>query len=178
MKKIILTVIILLIIEAVVWAVFVYSGFYNVSMTHHDNAAVNWSLEKGMERSVEKHAARITAPALDDPHKVQEGAHHFAEMCAQCHGAPGREAGEIGKGLWPKAPDLAKSVPDWTSAQLFWITKNGIKFSAMPAWGPTHSDEKIWDIVAFMEKLPNMSPEEYQRLSAGGENAEHSAAAK
>jgi cytochrome c553 len=97
-------------------------------------------------------------------------AQHFAEMCAQCHGAPGREPDEIAQQLWPKAPNLVKAAPDWTRAQLFWITKNGIKFSAMPSWGPTYSDEKIWDIVLH-GKMPNMSPEEYRRLSGGGESA-------
>lgn len=99
---------------------------------------------------------------------IQRGANHFAEMCAQCHGAPGEQPEEIARGLWPEAPDLVKVAPDWTPGELYWITKHGIKFSAMPAWGPTHSDEKIWDIVAFLEKLAKLSPAEYQQLQAGG----------
>ena len=83
-----------------------------------------------------------------------------------CHGAPGQEPAEIAKGLWPETPDLKKAVPDWTPGELFWITKNGIKFTAMPAWGPTHDDDKIWDIVAFLERLPSVSPSEYQQLQA------------
>ncbi len=150
--KIILTIIIVLVIGAAVWTGFVYSGAYNVSMSNHDNSVVNWYLDTGTTRSIEKHASAIAAPPLNDPQMIQSGAKHFAEMCVQCHGAPGKRPEEIAKGLWPEAPDLAKAVPDWTSGELYWITKNGIKFSAMPGWGATHSDENIWAIVAFLEK--------------------------
>jgi mono/diheme cytochrome c family protein len=162
--KIILALIIVVVIGGVVWTAFVYSGAYNVSMSNHDNAVVNWYFDTGTTRSIKQHAAGITAPDLNNPERIQSGANHFAEMCAQCHGGPGEQPQEIARGLWPEAPDLAKAVPDWTPGELYWITKNGIKFSAMPAWGPTHSDEKIWDIVAFLEKLPKLSPADYQQL--------------
>lgn len=164
--KIILTIIIVLLIEAAVWIAFVYSGAYNVNMSNHDNAVVNWYLDTGTTRSIKQHAQQILVPPLNNPQIIQSGANHFAEMCVECHGGPGEQPEEIAKGLWPEAPDLAKAVSDWTPGQLYWITKNGIKFSAMPAWGATHSDEKIWEIVAFLEKLPSLSPAEYQQIQA------------
>lgn len=164
--KIILTIIIVLLIEAAVWTGFIYSGAYSVSMSNHDNAVMNWYFDTGTTRSVKQHAEGISPPELNDPKMIRSGANHFAEMCVQCHGGPGEQPQEIAKGLWPEAPDLAKAVPDWTPAELYWITKNGIKFSAMPAWGPTHSDAKIWEIVAFLQKLPNLSPAEYRRIQA------------
>jgi mono/diheme cytochrome c family protein len=51
-----------------------------------------------------------------------------------------------------------------TPAQLFWVTKNGIRFTPMPAWGPSRSDKELWDVVAFMETLPKMSATEYDAL--------------
>jgi mono/diheme cytochrome c family protein len=59
---------------------------------------------------------------------------------------------------------LVEAVPELTPAQLYWITKNGIKFSAMPAWGPTHNEDELWEMVAFMEKLPKMSAAEYAAM--------------
>jgi mono/diheme cytochrome c family protein len=163
--KVILTIVVVILIAAAAWTTFIYSGAYNVSMSNHDNAVVNWYFDTGTTRSIKHHAAEIVAPiALNSPQMIQSGANHFREMCAQCHGAPGEPPGEIAKGLWPAAPDLAKAAPDWTPGELYWITKNGIKFSAMPGWGATHSDEKIWEIVAFLEKLPSLSPAEYQQM--------------
>lgn len=182
MKKTILTVLLTLVIAAVVdlaaWTIFVFTGAYNVSTSNHDNAFINWWLDTGSTRSVKHHASGIKAPPLDDPAMVQEGFKHYDEMCVQCHGAPGKAGDEIAKGLWPKAPDLSKTVPEWTPAQLFWITKNGIKFTAMPGWGATHSDEKLWAMVAFMEKLPKLSPSDYQEMEtntakSGGNEHRH-----
>jgi mono/diheme cytochrome c family protein len=36
--------------------------------------------------------------------------------------------------------------------------------SAMPAWGKTLDDAAIWDLVAFVRKLPTMTPEAYQQV--------------
>jgi mono/diheme cytochrome c family protein len=172
MQKVILTIIIVLLLQAFAVFLLVYSGVYNVSTLNRDNWFINWVLDAGKERSIKQNAVGITVPPLDDPARVRAGSAHYKEMCVQCHGAPGVHPGEIAKGLWPEAPDLEMSASEWTPAQLFWITKNGIKFSAMPAWGPTHSDDKIWDIVAFVEKLPNLSDKDYQQMTSGSSGDE------
>ena len=51
-----------------------------------------------------------------------------------------------------------------TAKELFWVTKNGIRMTGMPAWGPTHNDKDIWSVVAFVQTLPNLGPEEYKRI--------------
>jgi hypothetical protein len=51
-----------------------------------------------------------------------------------------------------------------TAAEEFWVIKHGIKATGMPAWGVTHSDDMLWDVVAFLRKLPDLSPAEYQAL--------------
>lgn len=178
MRKIISTIVIAVVIVVVGWTIFVFTGSYNVSTTNHDNGFVNWWLAQGAVRSVKNHASGIKAPSLDDPAMIQEGFQHYDEMCVQCHGAPGKDTDEIAKGLWPEAPDLSKSVPHWTPAQLFWITKNGIKFSAMPGWGATHDDKKLWAMVAFMEKLPKLSASDYHQMEtntvkSSGEDEHH-----
>jgi hypothetical protein len=86
-------------------------------------------------------------------------------MCATCHGAPGLERSEIGKGMNPRPPDLADVAAEWTDRELFWITSNGIKLAGMPGFGLTHSDGEIWGIVAFLRRLENMSAAEYRRLA-------------
>jgi mono/diheme cytochrome c family protein len=74
------------------------------------------------------------------------------------------ESSEIRKGLVPQPPKLQKSARRWTPSELFWIIKNGVKMTAMPAWGPTHSAEKIWSMVAFLQKLPDMTPVQYKEM--------------
>lgn len=81
-----------------------------------------------------------------------------------CHGAPGVERTETGQGLYPQGPDLAEEAGEYSDGALFWVIKNGVKFTGMPAYGPTHSDEEIWGLVAFLRRLENTSAQEYAAL--------------
>jgi hypothetical protein len=57
---------------------------------------------------------------------------------------------------------------------LFWITKHGIKMTGMPAWGETHGDEELWDVVAFINQLGQMTPQQYQELTHASGESGHS----
>ena len=142
----------------------IYSGVSNIAATYPDRGLVSWALSTTMDRSVGRHAAGIKVPPLDDPALVRLGFQHYRGMCVECHGAPGVAVGEAGRGLNPKPPLLVESVGDWEPGELFWITKNGVRMTGMPAWGVTHTDEEIWAMVAFMRGLPKLTPEAYKRL--------------
>jgi mono/diheme cytochrome c family protein len=144
---------------------FIYSGIYNIAASEPHFGAVRWVLHTTMMNSVRYHARDIVAPPLSDPSLVDTGFRHYQETCVQCHGAPGVEPSELGKGLTPPPPKLTKEGHHaWTPAELFWIVKHGIKMTGMPAWGATHKDDELWAIVAFMQQLPELSPEEYQAM--------------
>lgn len=140
---------------------FVYSGLYNVAATDAHLGVVRWVLNTTQERSVAVRADEVPARAVVTPEALAHGFEHYNEMCVACHGAPGVERGEFGKGMNPTPPDLAEEATEWTPEQLFWITKHGIKMAGMPAFGPTHTDEEIWGIVAVVERLPGLSAAEY-----------------
>ena len=141
-----------------------YAGVYDVAATSPHWRMTAWLLANARTRSTKAQAATIQAPpGLDDPAKVLIGVGRYAAHCAVCHGAPGVPKGDIGRGLYPEPPDLAKTAPLYTPAELFWIVKRGIKMTGMPAWAD-HSDEELWATVAFVEKLPGMSEQEYAKL--------------
>jgi mono/diheme cytochrome c family protein len=140
---------------------FVFSGAYDVGATSA-HASPTWRLMRTvMERSVRRHARNVRVPELDDPEKVHRGFTGFHAMCVTCHGAPGVKPSEIGQGLNPKAPNLAEAARAWTAAELYVIIKHGIKMTGMPAWGPTHDDNQLWALVAFLRVLPDMPADEY-----------------
>jgi len=143
---------------------FVYSGVYDVAASQPDSAVTRWLLTTTRNRSIDRQAAGIAVPALTDPKLVQEGFEHYHEMCTGCHLAPGMDSSEMREGLNPEPPVLAKLVPGSNPARLFWVIKNGVKMSGMPAWGASHSDDMIWAMVAFLERLPQMTPAEYQAM--------------
>ena len=142
------------------FVVVVYSGIYNVAATKPEPGATDWVLSTTMDRSVHHHAAGIRVSATYESPDPSEGYEHFSEMCVACHGAPGIEPSEMGKGLNPRALDLSEAANEWTPSEVYWIVKNGIKMSGMPAFGPTHDDEKLWNITAFVKRLPGLAPEQ------------------
>ncbi len=89
----------------------------------------------------------------------------------QC--APGQEPEAAGQGLNPKPPDLAESAARMTPAELFWVTKNGIKMTGMPAWGATHDDASIWPVVAFLTALPSLDEAAYRTMLDSAKGAGH-----
>jgi mono/diheme cytochrome c family protein len=142
----------------------IHAGFYNVAATEPHWPVTSWILETARVRSIKAHATGIKAPpGLDDPAKIPMGVEHFAAHCAVCHGAPGVPKGDIANGLYPPPPDLAVTAKLYSDGELFWIIKHGIKMTGMPAWAD-HSDEEVWATVAFIEKLPGMTQEEYGKL--------------
>jgi mono/diheme cytochrome c family protein len=161
------TIVITMVVAAILFMVgalaFIYSGVYDIAATDPHLGLVRWVLNTTQVRAVEEHAEEAPEPPPVDPAMLQHGFRHYREMCVVCHGAPGVERGEFGQGMNPTPPDLAEMAERYSARELFWITKHGLKMAGMPAFGPTHSDEEIWGIVAFVQQLPEMSPQEYQR---------------
>jgi mono/diheme cytochrome c family protein len=142
----------------------VYGGIYNVAADVPHTQPVFWLLEMVRERSIAVRATSVVVPTdLTDPKRIASGAGQYAEMCASCHLAPGMKRTEISRGLYPRAPELRRGRHS-TPAEDFWIVKHGLKMTGMPAWGVTHNDDILWDVVAFLRKLPELTSEEYQAL--------------
>ena len=166
MARFLTGVLITLVVLAVLAGAFIYSGLYNVAADAPHTRLVFSMLDKLRDRSTESHANRIAVPAnLTDPKRIVAGAGLYGTMCEQCHLAPGVEKTEISQGLYPSAPEFTEAS-DLSPAEMFWTAKHGVKFSAMPAWGKTHNDELIWDVVAFIRQLPKMDARKYKAAVA------------
>jgi len=145
-------------------SVVIYAGIYNIAADVPHTQPVYWLLEELRDRSVAARAKDIVIPKdLDEPKRISAGAGQYAEMCSGCHLAPGMKRTEISRGLYPRPPELRRES-DLTPAEQFWIIKHGVKMTGMPAWGITHDDELLWDVVAFLRKLPEITAEQYQAL--------------
>jgi mono/diheme cytochrome c family protein/cytochrome c2 len=143
---------------------FLYSGLYDVSALNQHLPPTYWLLETGMRASVKHHAKDIAVPPLEDARLVARGLAHFREHCVVCHGAPGVAPASFALGLTPVPGNLVQAAREWTPAELFWVTKSGIKMAGMPAWAARLSDDEIWAVVAFLRQLPRLSPAAYQDL--------------
>jgi mono/diheme cytochrome c family protein len=155
-----------LIVAAALAAAFIFSGIYDIGADAPHSKVVYSTLERLRDKSIERHAGGIIVPGdLNSPKRIEAGAGLYQEMCTGCHLGPGLERTEISQGLYPAAPELARG-DDLSAAEQFWVIKHGVKLSAMPAWGKTHNDDLIWDMVAFIRQLPKMSPDQYRAAVA------------
>lgn len=164
MKTILITLLLAALLLALGAVAFIYSGIYDVSASTPHGAVSTWAMETTMHSSVERRAGQIEVPDLSDESLVLAGVNDFDEMCVQCHGAPGREPAAVGQGLNPPAPDLAESAKEMSAAELFWVTKHGIKMTGMPAWGNTHDDDSLWPVVTLITALPELDAAAYDDL--------------
>lgn len=128
-------------------------------------------LELLRHRGIETRARGLEVPDLSTMSMVRSGAGNYDAMCVDCHLKPGMSDGELYRGLYPRPPALAE-VAAPSPAHAFWIIKHGIKASGMPAWGLSMDDETIWGMVAFLQRLPALTPTRYRELVA--ESAGHS----
>ena len=166
MARFLTAVVITLVVLAGLAGAFIYTGVYDIGADAPHSSFVYSMLEMLRDNSIAKHAKGIAAPQdLSSPKRIATGAGLYNEMCTGCHLGPGLERSEMSQGLYPAAPELARG-DDLSPAEQFWTIKHGVKLSAMPSWGKTHSDELIWDMVAFVRQMPRMSPEQYKAAVA------------
>jgi mono/diheme cytochrome c family protein len=150
-------------------AAVVWSGVFNMAAIVPPGKLERRIAQFALDRSVERRAPKAVNPLKPDPEVLRGGLAHYKAMCVSCHGAPGVDASEAGNGLNPPAPDLSLGrVQKRADGELFWVVQGGIRMTGMPAFGPTHKDEEIWKIVAFVRHLPALSPEEERELRAEG----------
>lgn len=142
----------------------IFSGVYPIAANRPHLGIVAGALTTFQKNAVKRYAAGIDAPPLADPTLVRIGLVHYHDLCMPCHGSPGIERQVIGRGLNPAAPRLAVEVSEWTDAQLFWIVRNGLKMTGMPAFSTALADDEIWAVVAYLRRQVHLSRREYEAM--------------
>ncbi len=163
----VLTVIAVLAAEVCAMLAVMWWGAVNVGADNPHPAVVRWYLANTTEHSVQEHARGLHAPP-----QVQispaAGAVHYGSLCVLCHGAPGVEPLEIGKGLSPRPPNLMRAADEWTIEQVYWIVKHGVGDTGMPAFGTAEEESDLWAIAFFVKQLPHLTAVAYAKLVTEG----------
>lgn len=149
----------------VIAALVIYFGLYNIAAVDQHTYPVYTVLDFALRQTIRQRAKGISVPDLSDPVQIDRGFVLFRDKCVGCHGAPGVPPGDAGKGMLPHPTNLVESARDLQPAEIFWVIKNGIKMTGMPAWQFRFSDPEIWAIVSFVEQLPQLSPEQYRAVA-------------
>jgi mono/diheme cytochrome c family protein len=131
----------------------------------------------GAEAFVARRLRRLAIPGrareLKNPEQgsaevLSRAMEHFADHCASCHGNDGRGTTLIGRGLYPKPPDMTQpATQELTDGEIYYIIENGVRFTGMPAFGEqagNDHDQESWDLVCFIRRLPQMTTDQVERM--------------
>lgn len=119
-----------------------------------------------LDRSIARRAPNRANPFGASPEAARAGLRLFRTHCVACHGGPGADATEGGASLNPPAPGLTlPRVQARSDGELQWIISHGIRMTGMPAFGPSRSEEDLWQLVAAVRRLPRLSAEERRLLA-------------
>lgn len=143
------------------------SGSYNVAATEKHTELVFTALDRTMQNSISQRAEAVTLPANLDEVDLAAGAERYKSMCQHCHGGPGAEPEDWAKEMYPMPPALSSVADEWQYQEVFWILQHGIKMSGMPAFGPSHADQELWELARFVKELPGMTAADYAAPGQG-----------
>lgn len=147
----------------VVWGIWV---FHSHGFSAREKPAAYEAFLAGHARRLafEPGAKALRNPIEATPLAIAEARDHFADHCATCHGNRGDGKTQINAGLYPPAADMrAAGTQQLTDGELFYIIRNGIRFTGMPGWGG--SDEDNWKLVLFIRHLPELTPNEIEFMT-------------
>nr|WP_314466616.1 c-type cytochrome [uncultured Novosphingobium sp.] len=145
---------------------FAWSGLFPIAASSGHWAITDWFLHWTMQNSARTYSAFQTPERVRDDRALVSAAGHFRQSCAVCHGAPGMPPSPVMQSATPPAPDLARVVGEYGDRELFWIVRHGVKFTGMPAWPAGDRPDEVRRMVGFLRRLPNMTPAEYEALTA------------
>ena len=122
-----------------------------------------------LDNSVERHAPRVNNPVPPTDANLIDGLKIYTMNCATCHGGIDRQPSTLQKSFYPPAPPLILHPPDDEEWHVFYVIRNGVRYTGMPAWDKTLSDADIWKVTAFLVRVEKLPPavQDYWKKSSG-----------
>jgi mono/diheme cytochrome c family protein len=147
--------VILIPVLAIIGAIACAFASFNIAALPQPGRAEIWIASHLREWYVSRGAARVTAkPPPHDTSAVSAGDGTYGMACAFCHGKDGGGPTNIGKAMHPRVEDLrSRRVQKMSDREMFWVVKNGIRFTGMPGFGHSLSDDEIWQVTYYVRTL-------------------------
>jgi len=142
----------------------------------HTPSAMEASVARGFRRlAIPASARQAKNPVASSEAVLAEGREHFADHCATCHANDGSGDTEMGRNLYPPAPDMRQdATQSLTDGEIWFIIHNGIPLSGMPAWGEDDPNEKdSWELVHFIRHLPQVDEDEIAEMEKMNPRSPH-----
>jgi thiosulfate dehydrogenase len=124
-----------------------------------------------LDSSVERHAPRVNNPVPPTDENLIQGLKIYTMNCAGCHGGPDRKPVPFGQSFYPRAPNLILHPPDDPEWHVFYVIRNGVRYTGMPAWDKTLSERDLWKLTAFLTRIDKLPPavQDYWKKATGAD---------
>jgi mono/diheme cytochrome c family protein len=133
-------------------------GYINFAADQPPSALERHAAMEAVDASTERHAPEMKNPIAPTEQNLLEGAKLYMNHCAGCHGIPSNADSQFGRSFYPRVPQFFSDAPDMPDNQNFYITKHGIRWTGMPAWGKTLNDTQIWTVTTFLSNIEKLPP--------------------
>jgi mono/diheme cytochrome c family protein len=122
-----------------------------------------------LDASMDRHAPRVNNPVSPTDDNLIEGMKVYTMNCAVCHGTLDNKPSPLEKSLYPPAPQLILDPLDDPEWHIFYSIRTGVRYTGMPAWGRTLSEQDMWKLTAFLSRLEKLPPgvQDYWKKSFG-----------
>ena len=110
-----------------------------------------------VDASMERHAPHVVSPLTPTDQNLEDGMKLYNMNCALCHGGLDRKPSALAASLYPPPPNLISDPPDDPEWHIFYTIRTGIRYTGMPAWDKTLTEQDMWKItmlLSHMDKLP------------------------
>jgi len=122
-----------------------------------------------VDASTERHAPHVSNPLTPTDQNLEDGMKLYTMNCALCHGGLDRKPSSLAHSFYPPAPNLLADPPDDPEWHIYYTIRTGIRYTGMPAWEKTLSEQDIWKITMLLSHMDKLSPnvQEYWKTSFG-----------
>ncbi len=145
-------------------------GWYPIGADNPPSSMERRLANMAMDAYVEGHAPSQENPFKPTPENLTSGAQTYEMHCALCHGGAAQRISVMRTKFNPPVPQIINRIPGDPDANLWWVTKHGIRMTGMPSWDRVLSDDDIWKVILFVkhsDKLPPETQKAWKEASGG-----------
>ncbi len=145
----------------------------NWDATGKPSAPERWVAHYVVDHWVSSGATNVTNPVAQTPENLHQGENEYDEHCAVCHGFDGSARNTLNADFYPPVPRLARGVQAMRDGEVYFIVANGVRMTAMPGYGKTHSPDELWHVILWVRHFPNLTPDEKAAIERKMNQTEH-----
>jgi mono/diheme cytochrome c family protein len=158
MKNFLLGIIFTLLALVVLAGYYAYRGYVDMRADQEPSAIESKVAMAAMDASADRHAPDVKNPLPATEENLVAGARIYTNNCGGCHGVPSNPDTQLGRSFNPPAPQFFKDAPDMPENENFYVIQHGVRWTGMPAWSKTLTEQQIWQVTGLLNAIGKLPP--------------------